>query len=176
MYTYIINGCMCIQNLVKVCLSLLQLTKLSIKYGMDGWIDKWMDGKMDGWMDGWMEVQIQISWIHIIFYTACLFVCFDSLHASKQFFSHVRMGLPGLNQYLKAAESCSRTQHRNFASSEASTSNPSIHNLTFYQPLHSTSKIVSVYDQEIPQSQTAYKPMAPRGRATQPSRETRKTD
>ena len=30
-------------------------------------------------------------------------------------------------------------------------------------------KIVSEYDQEIPQSQTADKPMAPRGRATQPS-------
>ena len=27
------------------------------------------------------------------------FVCFDSLHPSKQFFSHVGMGLPGLNQY-----------------------------------------------------------------------------
>ena len=30
-------------------------------------------------------------------------------------------------------------------------------------------KIVSVYDQEIPQSQTADNPMAPRRRATQPS-------
>ena len=36
-------------------------------------------------------------------------------------------------------------------------------------------KIVSEYDQEIPQSQTADNPMAPRGRATQPSRDTRKT-
>ena len=34
-------------------------------------------------------------------------------------------------------------------------------------------KIVSEYDQEIPQSQTADKPMAPRGIATQPSRDTR---
>ena len=33
-------------------------------------------------------------------------------------------------------------------------------------------KIVSEYDQEIPQSQTANNPMAPRGRATQPSRDT----
>ena len=32
-----------------------------------------------------------------------------------------------------------------------------------------TLKIVSEYDQEIPQSQTADNPMAPRGRATQPS-------
>ena len=31
----------------------------------------------------------------------------------------------------------------------------------------------SEYDQEIPQSQTADKPMAPRGRATQQSRDTR---
>ena len=36
-----------------------------------------------------------------------------------------------------------------------------------------TSKIVSEYDQEIPQSQTADKPMAARGRATQQSRDTR---
>ena len=38
------------------------------------------------------------------------------------------------------------------------------------------SKIVSEYDQEIPQSQTADNPMEPRGRATQPSRDTRKTN
>ena len=31
------------------------------------------------------------------------------------------------------------------------------------------SKIVSEYDQEIPQSQTADNPVAPRGRAAQPS-------
>ena len=37
-------------------------------------------------------------------------------------------------------------------------------------------KIVSEYDQEIPQSQTADNPMAQRGRATQPSRDTRKTN
>ena len=36
-------------------------------------------------------------------------------------------------------------------------------------------KIVSEYDQEIPQSQTADKPMAPRGKATQQSRDTMKT-
>ena len=37
-------------------------------------------------------------------------------------------------------------------------------------------KIVSEYDQEIPQSQTADNPVAPQGRATQPSRDTRKTN
>ena len=37
-------------------------------------------------------------------------------------------------------------------------------------------KIVIEYDQEIPQSQTADKPNAPRGRATQHSRDTRKTN
>ena len=36
-------------------------------------------------------------------------------------------------------------------------------------------KIVSEYDQEIPQSQTADNPMTPRGRDTQPLRDTRKT-
>ena len=34
----------------------------------------------------------------------------------------------------------------------------------------------SEYDQEIPQSQTADYPVAPRGRAAQPSRDTRKTN
>ena len=37
-------------------------------------------------------------------------------------------------------------------------------------------KIVSEYDQEIPQSQTADNPVAPRGGAAQPSRDTRKTN
>ena len=37
-------------------------------------------------------------------------------------------------------------------------------------------KIVSEYDQEIPQSQTADNPTAPQGRAAQPSRDTRKTN
>ena len=39
-----------------------------------------------------------------------------------------------------------------------------------------TWKIVSEYDQEIPQSQTTDKHHAPRGRATQQSRDTRKTN
>ena len=38
------------------------------------------------------------------------------------------------------------------------------------------SKIVSEYDQEIPQSQTADNLVAPRGRAAQPSLDTRKTN
>ena len=37
-------------------------------------------------------------------------------------------------------------------------------------------KKVSEYDQEIPQSQTADNPTAPRGVSTQPSRDTRKTN
>ena len=37
-------------------------------------------------------------------------------------------------------------------------------------------KIVSEYDQEIPQSQTADNPVASRGRAAQPSQDTRKTN
>ena len=48
----------------------------------------------------------------------CLFDLILNLHPSRQFFSHVRTGLPGLNQY-KAEDkvSCSRTQRS--ASSEA---------------------------------------------------------
>ena len=38
------------------------------------------------------------------------------------------------------------------------------------------SKIVSEYDQEIPQSQTTENPVAPQGRAAQPSPDTRKTN
>ena len=37
-------------------------------------------------------------------------------------------------------------------------------------------KIVNEYYQEIPQSQTADNPVAPRGRAAQPSQDTRKTN
>ena len=37
-------------------------------------------------------------------------------------------------------------------------------------------KNLSEYDQEIPQSQTADNPVAPRGRTAQPSRDTRKTN
>ena len=37
-------------------------------------------------------------------------------------------------------------------------------------------RIVSEYDQDIPQSQTADNPVAPRGRAAQPSQDTRKTN
>ena len=37
-------------------------------------------------------------------------------------------------------------------------------------------KIVNEYDQEIPQSQTADNPVAPRERAAQPSQDTRKTN
>ena len=37
-------------------------------------------------------------------------------------------------------------------------------------------KKVSEYDQEIPQSQTADNPVAPRGRSIQPLRDTRKTN
>ena len=37
-------------------------------------------------------------------------------------------------------------------------------------------KIVREYDQEIPQSQTADNPVGPRGRAAQPSQDTRKTN
>ena len=44
------------------------------------------------------------------------------------------------------------------------------------KPKPTGSKIVSEYDQEIPQSQTADNPVAPRGRAAQPSRDTRKTN
>ena len=37
-------------------------------------------------------------------------------------------------------------------------------------------KIVNEYDQEIPQSQTTDNPVAPRERAAQPSRDTRRTN
>ena len=48
--------------------------------------------------------------------------------------------------------------------------------IAFGSPWPIQSKIVSEYDQEIPQSQTADNPVAPRGRATQPSRDTKKTN
>ena len=42
--------------------------------------------------------------------------------------------------------------------------------------LGTTSKAVSEYDQEIPQSQTADNPMAPRRKAAQPSQDIWKTN
>ena len=49
----------------------------------------------------------------ILSHEAHVFVClFDSLRTSQQFFSYIRMGLPGLNQYLARINvSCSGTQH-----------------------------------------------------------------
>ena len=47
---------------------------------------------------------------------------------------------------------------------------------TRFRYLSPIRKIVSEYDQEIPQSQTADNSVAPRGRAAQPSRDTRKTN
>ena len=35
----------------------------------------------------------------LMVWTYKAFICFDSLHPSQQVFSHVRTGLPGLNQY-----------------------------------------------------------------------------
>ena len=63
-----------------------------------------------------------------------LFLCFDALYPSQQFFSNVGMisCLPGLNQYLV---SCSSTQQRDSTGGESRTSNPSIPSLTLY---HST--------------------------------------
>ena len=43
-------------------------------------------------------------------------------------------------------------------------------------PVLESLKIVSEYDQDIPQSQNADNSVAPRGRAAQPSRDTRKTN
>ena len=40
--------------------------------------------------------------------------------------------------------------------------------------INTDSKIISKYDQEIPQSQTADNPIAPRGRAAQPSRDAKR--
>ena len=42
--------------------------------------------------------------------------------------------------------------------------------------MFATTKIVSEYDQKIPQSQTADNSVAPRRRAAQPSQDTRKTN
>ena len=51
-----------------------------------------------------------------------------------------------------------------------------LNDLAFAVELDFDTKIVSEYDQEIPQSQTADNPVAPRGRAAQPSQDSRKTN
>ena len=55
------------------------------------------------------------------------------------------------------------------------------HSVSIYQllgigPKNHLLEKVSEYDQEIPQSQTADNPVAPRGRAAQPSQDNRKTN
>ena len=73
-----------------------------------------------------------------------------------------------------------RKSHRTFTScffffrSSSSLCKPVLFNCVTMYMCHP--KIVSEYDQEIPQSQTADNPVAPRGRTTQPSRDTRKTN
>ena len=63
--------------------------------------------------------------------SSCLFVWFDSLCRSQQFFSYVGTGLPGLNQYwARINESCSRTQCSN--ASEARIRNPSVLSQALY--------------------------------------------
>ena len=54
--------------------------------------------------------------------------------------------------------------------------NTSLTTVNAYFKRMEIAKIVSEYDQEIPQSQTADNPVASRGRAAQPSRYTRKTN
>ena len=52
-----------------------------------------------------LKLVVIMFWLDVIFSNFSVislwlfFVCFDSLHPRKQFFSHVGMCLPGLNQY-----------------------------------------------------------------------------
>ena len=65
-----------------------------------------------------------------------LFVCFDTLRSSQQFFSHVWMISDPLvlNQYVAADKvSCSKTQRSDSAGGESGTSQPLIANLKRYQ-------------------------------------------
>ena len=60
-----------------------------------------------------------------------MFVWFDSLRPSQQFFSYVRIDFPLLNQYwARINGSCSRTQHS--GAGEAWTRNPSVLSQAFY--------------------------------------------
>ena len=68
----------------------------------------------------------------IIFIRYLIFVYFDALHPSQQYFSHVVSisCLPGLNQYLAADKVIkSRTQHINSACGECRADKPSIPSL-----------------------------------------------
>ena len=75
-----------------------------------------------------------------------LFICFDSLHPSQQFFSHVGTSLPGLNQYEAVDKvSCSRTQPSDSTGCEARTNNPLIPSLTLYQLNHCAPHLGNVH-------------------------------
>ena len=62
----------------------------------------------------------------MIFLLSALFVGFDFLHPSQQFFSYVGMGLPGLTINV----SCARTQRSD--ADEARTRNPSFLSQALY--------------------------------------------
>ena len=110
---------------------------------LQAWVYK-QSGKL--WILISLLLRSQPIWIYNVFKTGYIwakFVLFEVLHPStamamlRQFFSHVRMGLPGLNQYQAADKvSCAKTQHSDSANGEAQTSNPSITSLTLYQLSH----------------------------------------
>ena len=65
---------------------------------------------------------------------------FDLIMSQSTFFSHVGIGLPGLNQYLDDKVSCSRTQCS--ASGETRTHNPLIKSQALY---HLAGKLMRVF-------------------------------
>ena len=74
------------------------------------------------------------SYMHNTLSTYCEHLChvflawLESLHPSKQFFSHVGTGLPGLNQYYV----CSRTEHSD--SARRGSKQKPVYHLTHYAP------------------------------------------
>ena len=89
-----------------------------------------------------------------------MFGLFENGHFT-QVLLYVLMCLPGVHRTHAPLSSLTR--------SSGQTGHSDKRNQNVY------TKIVSEYDQEIPQSQTAVNPVAPRGRAAQPQRDTRKT-
>ena len=79
-----------------------------------------------------------------------------------------KLVMPVMNQLAASENTLPKTLSQSILSDEGNTDC-----VICSKPLADDKK---KYDQEIPQSQTADNPVAPRGRAAQPSRDTRKTN
>ena len=111
----------------------------------------------------------------MFFRTTVIVLKFQSFYSLS---SQIKWTLWGLNyQICSLISIANRKYHEHISSSNQSDLGRRRLARLFKQAVSVRNfRIVSEYDQEIPQSQTTKNPVAPRGRAAQPARDTRKTN